>query len=121
MATAKNFATITTLLADGQPSTQVMWVDADDDCVLINTEAHRTKFGNVERDPRVTVVIWELGNPYRYAEVRGRVAEIVRGDGARAHIDQLAERYTGQRFDPDAIESERVLLRIAPERQRLYG
>ena len=48
-----------------------MWVDADDDHVLINTEVHRAKFKAVERDPRVTVMIWERENPYSYVEVRG--------------------------------------------------
>ena len=41
MATEPNFATLTTLFEDGTPQTQVMWVDADDDHLLINTEVHR--------------------------------------------------------------------------------
>ncbi len=65
MATAKNFASLTTLLPDGQPMTHVMWVDADEGHILINTEVHRQKFKNVERDPRVTVTIWDSQNPYR--------------------------------------------------------
>ena len=40
-ATSKNFATIFTLAADGLPRTHVMWVDADDQHLLINTEVHR--------------------------------------------------------------------------------
>ena len=36
LAQGKNFAAPTTLLPGGQPSTQVMWVDADDDHILIN-------------------------------------------------------------------------------------
>ena len=43
--------------------THVMWVDADDDHVLINTEVHRAKFKAIERDPRVTVMIWERDDP----------------------------------------------------------
>jgi hypothetical protein len=33
-----------------------MWVDADDQHLLINTEVHRQKFRNVERDPRVNMM-----------------------------------------------------------------
>ena len=33
LATGKNFAALTTLMADGQPQTQIMWVHADDDHV----------------------------------------------------------------------------------------
>ena len=90
LAQADNFATITTLLPSGQPSTHVMWVHADDDHLLINTEVHRRKFKNVEADPRVTVTVIDKANPYRFAEVRGRVVDTVRGDAARADIDALS-------------------------------
>ena len=73
LAQAKNFAALTTLFPDGQPQTQMMWVDADDEHILINTEVHRAKYKNIERDPRVTVVVFDADNPYHYAEVRGRV------------------------------------------------
>ncbi len=118
LAGEPNFATITTLLRDGSPITHVMWVDADDDHVLINTEIHRAKFRNVQRDPRVSVVIWDGDDPYRYAEVRGRVVETVGGAKAREHIDELSVKYRGKPYDPSAIQTERVILKIAPERQR---
>jgi PPOX class probable F420-dependent enzyme len=114
LATGGNFATLTTLLPDGRPATQLMWVDCDDECVLINTELHRQKFKNVERDPRVVVCIWERDNPYSFVEVRGDVVEVIRGERPRAHIDELALRYFGRLYDPDAIQSERVILRIRP-------
>ncbi len=119
LAKDKNFAAFTTLLPGGQPMTHVMWVDAEDDHVLINTEVHRRKYLNVAQDPRVTVTIIDSNNPYRYAEVRGRVVEKVTGPRARAHIDELSNKYNGKPYDPDAITSERVILRIAPERQRV--
>jgi PPOX class probable F420-dependent enzyme len=117
LAQDRNFAVFTVLLRSGQPMSHVMWVDADDEHVLINTEVHRAKFRAVERDPRVTVTIWELENPYRFAEVRGRVTEIVRGDVARDHIDALSRKYRGRDYDPASIRSERVLLLVSPERQ----
>jgi PPOX class probable F420-dependent enzyme len=120
LAQGRNFAAFTTLLPGGQPMTHVMWVDADDQHVLINTEVHRQKFKNVSRDPRVTVTVIDSANPYHYAEVRGRVTEMVRGQEAREHIDKLAEKYTGGPYS-NPITSERVLLRILPERQRVNG
>lgn len=115
LATSGNFATLTTLFADGTPQTQVMWVDADDEHILINTEVHRAKFRNVERDPRVTVTIWNNDNPYQYAEVRGRVVEVVRGQAARDHIDHCSRVYTGHDYGTP-IQSERAILRITPGR-----
>lgn len=115
LAQGANFAAFTTLLKDGQPQTHVMWVDADDEHVLINTELHRQKAKNVARDPRVTVAIINAGNPYDFVEVRGHVVEVVRGPEAREHIDQLSHKYTGGPYQGD-IASERVILRIAPDR-----
>jgi hypothetical protein len=37
-------------------------------------------------------------------------------DGARDHIDALAKRYMGEDEYPNPIQSERVILKIAPER-----
>ena len=70
LARGQNFAALTTLLPGGHPQTQVMWVDANDQHLLINTEVHRQKFRNVEGDPRVTLMIWDKEDPYRFVEVR---------------------------------------------------
>jgi PPOX class probable F420-dependent enzyme len=117
LAQGRNFGTLTTLLPSGQPMTHVMWVDADDDYVLINTEIHRQKYHNVVNDPRVTVTIIDQDNPYHYAEVRGRVVGEVTGPAARAHIDDLSQKYMGTPYGMP-ITSERVILQIAPSRQR---
>jgi hypothetical protein len=87
--------------------------------LFVNPEPHRQKFKNMERDPRVTLAIRDEQNPYRYAEVRGRVVETVAGTEAREHIDKLSLKYTGKPYTNE-IKSERVILRIAPERQRAY-
>jgi PPOX class probable F420-dependent enzyme len=115
LARGQNFAALTTLLPGGHPQTQVMWVDADDD-LLINTEVHRQKFKNVERDPRVTLTIWDREDPYRFVEVRGEVVGKVKGREAREHIDGLSHKYHGRPYGTE-IRSERVILRIAPMRQ----
>ena len=117
LAREANFAAFSVNLASGRVMTHVMWVDADDDHVLINTEVHRAKFRAVERDPRVTVTILDRADPYVYAEVRGHVVETVRGPDARAHIDRLSRKYRGRDYDDSAITSERVILRIAPDVQ----
>lgn len=120
LAQAANFATFTVHLPSGAAMTHVMWVDADDDHILINTEVHRAKFKAIERDRRVTVTIWVKDDPYTYAEVRGRVVEQVRGPEARVHIDALSQKYRGRDFDPANITSERVILKIAPDVQHSH-
>lgn len=116
LANGPNFAVMATLLTDGQPQSHVMWVGADDEHVLINTELGRQKHRNVERDPRVTVTVIDAEDPYHYAEVRGRVVEQVGGQQARDHIDELSRKYVGRDYDEANIGTERVILRIRPER-----
>lgn len=120
LATGKNFATICFHLPDGQIGSHVMWVDATDDHVLINTEVHRLKYRSMVADPHVTVTVISESNPYVYAEVRGRVVGEIRGDEARTHIDELSRRYTGTDYQA-TIESERVVVQIEPDRQRSRG
>lgn len=118
--TGQNFGTICFQLPNGQIGSHVMWVDADDEHIFINTEVHRAKYKAIESNPSVTVTVWNKDNPYQYGEVRGRVVGEVRGPEARANIDALSVRYTGQEYS-NPIQSERVILRIAPERQRSMG
>ncbi len=116
LAGGDNFAALTTLMPDGHPQTQVMWIDADGDHLLINTEVHRQKFKNVERDPRVTITIWDRDDPYSFVEVRGEVVGKTKGPEARGHIDELSLKYHGRPYTT-TIRSERVVLRISPLRQ----
>ena len=113
----KNFGTVCVSLPNGQIASHVMWVDADDEHIIFNTEVHRAKFRAIEANPIVTMSVWDAGNAYAYAEVRGHVVETIRGDEARAHIDALAQRYLGTDY-PNQIESERVIVKVAPDRQR---
>jgi PPOX class probable F420-dependent enzyme len=116
LLTGPNFAALTTLFEDGSPQTQVMWVDADATHVLINTEVHRAKYANAQRDPRVSVLVWDRDDPYRYVEIRGQVVEVVGGQTARDHIDACAQRYFGRPYPAENISSERAILRIRPDR-----
>lgn len=116
----KAFAAFSTIMPSGQLSTQMMWVDADDSHILINTEVERQKFKNIRRDPRVAVMIFDPSNPFRYAEIRGRVVGTVTGAEAREHIDKVSHKYTGGPY-ANPIGSERVILQIEPERVRSQG
>ncbi|MBA2441752.1 MAG: TIGR03618 family F420-dependent PPOX class oxidoreductase [Rubrobacter sp.] len=121
MARGKNYAAITTMMPGGLPQTHQVWVGTDGEHLLVNTEVHRQKFLNIQRDPRVTLNIRDEDDPYAYAEVRGEVVDTVRGAEARDHIDELCRKYHGNPYPPDDIKTERVILRIAPRRQTILG
>lgn len=117
LAKGKDFAAMSTLLESGRMQNQLVWVGVEDGKLVVNTETHRAKYLNVQRDPRVTLLIRNEDDPYCYAEIRGRVTDSVTGSRARRHVDELADRYLGKPYPPEAIKSERVMLWITPERQ----
>lgn len=119
LAQGPNYGSITTMLPSGNFQTQLIWVHSDGERLVVNTEVHRQKYKNIERDPRVTLTIRDEQDPYRYAEARGRVVETVTGQEARDQIDQLSQKYHGQDYNPDDIKSERVMLWIVPDRQTI--
>lgn len=111
----KSFGHLATVMDDGRPQSTPVWVDYDGKHVVVNTTLDRQKYENLEREPRVSISIQDPDDPYRYLEVRGRVAETTE-DGAEQHIDALARRYLGKDRYPWRNEGEeRVLVKIAPE------
>ncbi len=110
------FAHLGTIMPDGQPQINPVWVDFDGEYVLVNTSRGRQKDLNMQARPQVTVEIQDPDNPYRYMEVRGRVAEAVE-EGALDHINKMAKKYTGADKYPNLKPGEvRVIYKIKPER-----
>lgn len=116
LAQGPNFAALSLLMSDGSPMNNIMWVDCDDEHIIINTEVHRIKFKNMQADPRVAVTIWKAGDPMVRCEVRGTVVKTITGPEARDSIDQLSLKYIAKLY-PFDIESERVIVKILPNRQ----
>ena len=75
----------------------------------------RVKDRNLKANPQVALSAQDPDNPYRYVQVRGRVAEMTE-QGADTHIDALAKKYTGQdRYANRAPGEVRVMVKIKPE------
>ena len=66
-----NFATVATLNPDGSAQLSIVWIDWDGERVLFNTAAGRAKPRNLERDPRVSVLVIDREDGYRWLAVRG--------------------------------------------------
>ncbi len=111
----KNFGHLATIRWDGSPHVTPVWVDLDNDQVLVNTSEGRVKERNVRRDDRVAISIADQENPYEYVQIRGHVAEVTR-DGADEHIDKMAKKYVGEdKYPWRTPDEKRVILRIKPE------
>jgi len=113
---APNIGHLATINRDGTPQVTPVWVDVQDDEILINSAEGRTKVRNVRRDPHVSVEVVDRDNPYHTVTVQGRVVEIT-SQGADEHIDSLAKKYLGKDKYPFRQPGEqRVILRIATEK-----
>ncbi len=114
-AQAKNFAMVSTKLPNGHIHSAVMWLHADDEFLYVNTETARQKYKNLTHDDHVNVSIWLAGDRPASIEVRGTVVDLITGDEGRAHIEELSHKYIGRDY-PNPIASERVKIKIAPEK-----
>ncbi len=110
------FANLATLMPDGSPQVTPVWCDYDGKHVIVNTAKGRVKDRNMRRNPQVALSILDPKNPYRYLEIRGKVAEITE-KGADEHINRMAKKYLNVDTYPYRAPGEvRVLYKIAPER-----
>lgn len=116
LAKGTNLATVVTLMPDGQPQALLTWIDADGEHLLVNTEPQRQRSKNVERDPRVTVLIHSDEDPWDWAEVRGHVVGTTGGDEARRHVDELSRKYVGTDYRNPIGPYGRVVLKIAADK-----
>jgi PPOX class probable F420-dependent enzyme len=114
------YGAVTTLREDGSLHTTVVWVDVDDEGVTFNTAAGRAKPLHLERDPRLSLIVIDPQDAYRWLSVSGR-AELTT-EGADEQIDKLAKKYFGHdRYRSRKPGEQRITVRIRPEHVEAYG
>ena len=112
---------LATILPDGQPQVTPVWCDFDGTYIRVNTAAGRQKYRDMVERPQVTVLAIDPENPYRYLEIRGRVARYTE-EGADEVIDKLAHDYLGVETYPYRNPAEqRVTFYIEPQRVLAQG
>ena len=95
----RNFAYIASTRADGSPDVVPVWLTSVGDRIAFFTQTTSSKCRNLDRDPRVAIAIADEQNPYRAANVRGRVVERRTDPGIWDEvIDPMAVKYTGEPF-----------------------
>lgn len=112
-----NDAVLSTLLPDGAPKCDVVWVGRDGDRLLVATDAKSIKARNAANDGRVALAVTARDNPYEQLLVRGRAT--VEPDDDLAVLDALSQKYLGEPF-PRRTWSQRVVLVIEPDQARHY-
>ncbi|MGZ8783012.1 MAG: TIGR03618 family F420-dependent PPOX class oxidoreductase [Gaiellaceae bacterium] len=114
-----NVAVVAALREDGSAHQTVVWIDWDGEYVVLNLNTFRAKLDYLKRDPRVSILVLDRNDPFRWIGLEGTVAEITT-DGAYEHIVRQAGVY----FNRESYElqegEQRVIVRIALERVEAY-
>ena len=114
-----NFAALSTLMPDGSPKVEPVWIGREGDLLLVATDSRGIKGRNIALDPRVALSITHHQNPYEQALIRGRVVE-TRPDDDLEVLDRMSARYLGRDF-PRRKWSSRVVYVIAASVARYYA
>lgn len=105
-------AILSTANRDGRPQSSVIFVKPADGTVVFSTIRGRLKTRNMERDPRVSLLV--LAHSGRYVEIRGHVD--IAADPDKSLLHEMYERYMDGATPPPEPGAERVVVRIHPER-----
>lgn len=115
---------LTTMGADGQPQSSLVWADWDGECARVNTTLERQKGRNLLANPRLSLLVVDPDNTSRFVQIRGD-AELVR-EGALKHLDTVTRQYTrhpcyyGHVFPRERqARDTRVIIRIHARRVTL--
>lgn len=116
----RNFAVVATVNPDGGPQSSVIWYKREGDTLVFSTTDGRRKARNLARDPRLSVTVFDLADPYRSVEIRG-TAELL-PDEARALPPELSRRYLGTDSTPDDPEgTRRLIVRVIPRKVVVFS
>jgi PPOX class probable F420-dependent enzyme len=111
-----NLLFVGTINSDGSPQVTPVWTHVENGYITFNTAKGRAKERNMRRDPRVGLSIASSDDPMEKADVIGRVVDMIEGDEAESQIDDLSEKYIGQRPYPWRRGETRIKVLVEPVR-----
>ena len=109
------FAFVSTLGKSGEPQVNPIWFLWDGEHILLSLMEGKQKYLNLERDPRIAIAIAHPSDPYRYLEVRGRVASIALDKG-NVVFEAISIKYTGSTFNLEPPDTRRYVATVEVER-----
>jgi PPOX class probable F420-dependent enzyme len=108
-----------TIGTSGRPQLSATWFLADGETVKISLNTTRQKVKNLRAEPKVSFLIFDPANPYKYVELRGD-AEITPDDDY-AFANQVGAKYGSDLRDRDQPGETRVVVAIKPTRVVAWG
>ena len=108
-------AVVGTRRRDGTVQMNPIWYEYRDGYFWLNSWQGSDWMRHVERDGDVTLFLMDPQNIGRWAQIQGQLVATSAEAGA-AHIEVLAQRYTGRPYDYSRNSRPRVRIQIAPVR-----
>lgn len=107
------FVTLGTTRRDGSVQMNPVWYEYRDNQIWLNGGPNRDWYKHLQRDPRITMLVLDPKNGFRWAQLQGRMSDTT-FDGADEHIDRLSRRYTGGPYRFPKVD--RMIIRVDIER-----
>ncbi len=111
-------ASLATVGRDGFPQVTEIWFLYDEGEIKLSLNTVRVKTRNLQRDPKCSLMVLDLQNPYRYLEVRGTARIEPDDDLTFAH--KLGAKYDTEFWVHDGPGESRVAITIEPARIRAW-
>ena len=95
------YCAIATHLNENVIQNHLMWIDYEDETLIINTEKGRQKTLNIRNNRNISLVVFKPDAMYISWEIRGIVEEVIDDEKANKQIDKVSKRYTGHLYARD--------------------
>ena len=104
----------------GQPHVMPVWFVLDGEQIVFTTAANSVKGRNLQRDPRIALVVEDDEPPFAFVHVRGRATIDENLDELRRFATAIGSRYMGEdraeEFGQRNAVPGELLVRVSPER-----
>jgi hypothetical protein len=111
-------ASLATVGHNGFPQVTEIWFLHVDGEIKLSLNTVRAKTRNLQRDPKCSLLVLDLQNPYRYLEVRGRAR--IEPDDDLTFARKLGAKYDTEFWVHDGPGESRVVITIEPVRIRAW-
>jgi PPOX class probable F420-dependent enzyme len=98
-----------TIRPDGAVQVNPMWFDWIDGTLRFTHTTKRQKFRNLQANPAMSFSIVDPDNPFRYLELRGRLAEVIPDPEGEFYV-HLGKRYGNAEQTAPRDKADRVIL-----------
>jgi PPOX class probable F420-dependent enzyme len=92
-----------------------MWFELIDGTIRFTHTSKRAKYRNLQRNPSMSLAVFDPAKPSQYIEVRGTLVEVI-PDPEGAFYVRLGQRYGNPAQEPPPDKSDRVILVMSIDR-----